>query len=147
MGGPHTRRHPMTETRTEGREVLVVEDDEHIARLLQFMLQRGGYRVTLRQDGRAAQAHIEQEAPPALVLLDFMLPHVDGLELLALLRARPAWQGVPVLMLTGKADKAYAERARAAGADDYIQKPFLPDAVMARVKALAPLQDPPPSAA
>lgn len=103
------------------------------------MLQRIGYQVVLVDDGRAAQAHIETHAPPVVVLLDVMLPHVDGLQLVALLRRQPAWAEVPVLMLTAKAREHDISRALAAGATDYIVKPFQPEDLLARVRSHAPL--------
>lgn len=114
--------------------VLVIEDDEHIGPLLVFMLERHGYRVQACTDGRQARQFIESAAgAPQLVLLDVMLPFHDGFELLALIRARPDWQALPVLMLTAKASATDIERARALGATDYIQKPFQPDELLARL--------------
>ena len=66
---------------------LVVEDDEHIGRLLKFMLQRAGYDVEAATDGLLAKAYIEGHGPPSIVLLDVMLPHMDGLQLITLLRS------------------------------------------------------------
>lgn len=103
------------------------------------MLRRAGYRVELADDGRKAQAFIEQQEPPAVVLLDVMLPHVDGLQLVTLLRQQPAWRSVPVLMLTAKAQERDVSRALAAGATDYIAKPFQPEDLLARVRSHAPL--------
>lgn len=103
------------------------------------MLQRAGYQVELIGDGRLARAYIEGQAPAAVVLLDVMLPHVDGLQLVALLRKQPAWASVPVLMLTAKAQEHDVSRALAAGATDYIVKPFQPQDLLARVRSHAPL--------
>lgn len=103
------------------------------------MLQRVGYRVEWINNGRAAQAYIEGREPPAVMLLDVMLPHVDGLQLVALLRRQPAWAEVPVLMLTAKAQEHDVSRALAAGATDYIVKPFQPEDLLARVRSHAPL--------
>lgn len=102
------------------------------------MLGRAGYRVDLVTDGRDAQAYIEQRDPPAVMLLDVMLPHVDGLQLVALLRQQPAWAAVPVLMLTAKAQERDIARALAAGATDYIVKPFQPEELLERVRRHAP---------
>ncbi|NML45502.1 response regulator transcription factor [Ramlibacter sp. G-1-2-2] len=115
---------------------LVVEDDIHIGQLLQFMLGRSGYRVTLIADGQAAQDHILSQPAPTVMLLDVMLPHVDGLQLVALLRQQPAWERVPVLMLTAKAQERDIARALEAGATDYLVKPFLPEDLLARLRAL-----------
>jgi DNA-binding response OmpR family regulator len=117
--------------------VLVVEDDDHIAQVLRFMLERQGYRVTHLADGRAASAHIAGAAEtPALILLDVMLPYLDGFELVALVRARPDWNAVPILMLTAKNTERDTVRALDAGANDFVSKPFEPNALLARVRRL-----------
>ncbi len=120
---------------TNPSTILVVEDDEHIADLLKFMLERQGYLVEAFEDGRAARAYIEGgNACPSLVLLDVMLPFFDGFELVRLVRAQAAWEGVPVLMLTAKNMEADIVRALDAGANDYIVKPFQPNELMARLR-------------
>lgn len=116
---------------------LVVEDDQHIAHLLQFMLQRAGYRVALAADGRAAQAFVLGQPAPAVCIFDVMLPFMDGLQLVALVRAQPGWEAVPVLMLTAKAQERDIVRALDAGANDYIVKPFQPDELLARLRRFA----------
>lgn len=115
---------------------LVVEDDDQIAYLLRFILEREGYRVELARDGRAALELIGQLAPPALAMLDVMLPHVDGYQLLGAIRERAAWRGVPVLMLTAKSQEKDIVRALDGGADDYLVKPFKPEELRARIKRL-----------
>jgi DNA-binding response OmpR family regulator len=114
--------------------VLVVEDDEHISQVLRFMLERQGYRVVHMADGRAAAQHVAEAAPPALVLLDVMLPYVDGFEIVGLIRATPAWREVPVLMLTAKNTERDTVRALDAGANDFVTKPFQPQELLARVR-------------
>ena len=116
--------------------VLVVEDDDHIAHLLKFMLERGQYRVHQARDGRAAKHFIETESAPSIVLLDVMLPYIDGFELVRLLRAQPGWQKVPVIMLTAKTQEQDIVRALDAGANDYIVKPFQPNELLARLRRL-----------
>ena|SRR6478735_765674 len=113
---------------------LVVEDDEHIGHLLKFMLDRAGYAVTLCSDGRAAQAHIQSQPAPAVVLFDVMLPFLDGFQLVALVRKQPGWEKVPVIMLTAKAQERDIVRALDAGANDYIVKPFQPEELLARLR-------------
>lgn len=115
---------------------LVVEDDDQIAYLLRFILEREGYQVKLASDGRIAQEMINSMAPPALIMLDVMLPHVDGYQLLGMIRAREPWQAVPVLMLTAKSQEKDIVRALDAGAADYVVKPFKPDELRARIKRL-----------
>jgi len=115
--------------------VLVVEDDEHISQVLRFMLERQGYQVVHLADGRAAASHVESSAAaPALVLLDVMLPYVDGFELVRQIRERDGWSRVPVLMLTAKNTESDTVRALDAGADDFIVKPFQPNELLARVR-------------
>jgi two-component system alkaline phosphatase synthesis response regulator PhoP len=126
---------PMTEKASPASLILVVEDDEHISDLLTFLLERQGYRVQACRDGREARAFIEATAlVPAMVLLDVMLPFIDGFELVGLIRGRPTWKAVPVVMLTAKTTEADIVRALDAGADDYIVKPFQPNELMARVR-------------
>lgn len=120
--------------------VLVVEDDDHIAQVLRFMLERQGYRVTHLADGRATSEYIAgagvrpDVALPDLVLLDVMLPYVDGFELVAQARARAEWAAVPILMLTAKNTERDTVRALDAGANDFVIKPFQPNELLARVR-------------
>ena len=116
--------------------ILVVEDDDNIATLLQFMLEREGHQVTLLADGQAAHAHITQQPPPALVLLDSMLPYRDGLSLLKTLRGQAPWRNVPVVMLTARSLERDIVSALDAGASDYVIKPFQPHELLARVRRL-----------
>lgn len=113
---------------------LIVEDDDNIAYLLQFMLERENFRVDLQREGRSAMAYVQTKPPVDIVLLDVMLPFVDGFQLVELIRATPAWAGVPVLMLTAKTREQDAVRALDSGASDYIHKPFAPNELMARVR-------------
>jgi len=102
------------------------------------MLERVGYTVALAVDGRAAQAHIQSQPAPAVALLDVMLPYLDGMQLVALVRSQPGWQSVPVIMLTAKAQERDIARALAAGANDYVVKPFQPEELLARLRRWAP---------
>jgi len=124
------------EAANRGQHALVIEDDDQIAFLLRFILEREGYAVQLARDGRIAQQLIDTLEPPSVVTLDVMLPHVDGFQLLKLIRSRPAWKNVPVLMLTSKSQEKDIVRALDAGASDYILKPFKPDELRARIKRL-----------
>lgn len=116
--------------------ILVVEDDDNIAQLLQFMLEREGHGVTVLADGEVALRHIATETAPQLVLLDAMLPYHDGLTLLREMRALPDWGEVPVLMLTARSLESDIVRALEAGASDYVVKPFQPQELLARVRRL-----------
>jgi two-component system alkaline phosphatase synthesis response regulator PhoP len=126
----------MSDAAPSALSALVVEDDDQIAYLLQFILRKEGYAVTIARDGREAQEFIAAREAPTLVTLDFMLPHANGLELLALIRAQAGWEHVPVLMLTARSQEKDVERARASGATDYLVKPFKPEELRACVRRL-----------
>lgn len=112
--------------------ILIVDDDPDICALLEFKLASSGYDVSVEADGEAALAAIEQEQID-LVLLDWMMPRMGGLEVCLTLRADERYARLPVLMLTAKAQEVDVQRGLAAGADDYILKPFSPREVVARV--------------
>lgn len=118
--------------------VLVAEDDTHISYLLQFLLEKEGYRVQLAQDGQEAKRLIDEMAPPKLIILDVMMPYADGYELLAHLRAKPDWRDTPVIMLTARSQENDIVRALDMGATDYVVKPFLPEELKARIRLLVP---------
>lgn len=113
---------------------MIIEDDRIISGLLHHILARRGYQVHVAPDGRVATEMLEKIAPPQLVLLDVMLPFMDGFELLEQIRAKPDWTAVPVIMLTSKAQEKNIVRALESGADDYIVKPFQPEELVARVR-------------
>ena len=116
---------------------LVVEDDDQIAYILRFILEREGFSVHLAPDGRTAKELIEKLAPPpAVVTLDVMLPHADGYELLKAIRSRQGWEKVPVILLTARSQEHDIVRALDAGANDYMVKPFKPDELRARIRRL-----------
>ncbi len=126
---------PMTEAVPSAPSILVVEDDEHIADLLRFLLERQGYHVEVRSDGRSALSLINNsQTRPCMILLDVMLPFIDGFELVEAIRRRADWATVPLVMLTAKTAEADIVRALDAGANDYIVKPFQPNELMARVR-------------
>lgn len=115
---------------------LVIEDDPGVRYLLEFILRQQGWRVLEAHDGPQALEAIKQGEVTDVVLLDIMLPDIDGLKLLVLLRAEGRWRGVPVMMLTAKGDEPSVARAYAAGASDYLGKPFEPADLVARLKRL-----------
>ena len=123
-------------TATAQPSVLLVEDDDAIAYLLRFLLERMGCRVLAARDGVEAMEAIESGEVARLVLLDMMLPVHDGLTLLGRLRKLPQWDGVPVVMLTAKGEQGFVSKAFAAGATDFVQKPFNPTDLMARLEPL-----------
>jgi DNA-binding response OmpR family regulator len=115
---------------------LLVEDEEDVAALLKFMFEREGYATETVRDGKTALACIASLPPPAVVMLDVMLPYADGFQILAKMRAQAGWQSVPIIMLTGKSQEKDIVRALDAGASDYIVKPFKPEELRARVRRL-----------
>jgi DNA-binding response OmpR family regulator len=118
------------------RGALVVEDDEQIARLIRFILEREGYKVEVATDGAAAQRIVSTMPPPAIVTLDVMIPAVDGFGVLKTIRDDAAWRDVPVLMMSAKSQDKDIARALEAGATDYIIKPFKPDDLRSRVRRM-----------
>ena len=119
--------------------VLVVDDDPVIADLVSFRLTRLGLDVSVETDGQAGLA-AARELRPDLVVLDWMMPRMNGLEMCAALRADPdrSLARTPVLLLTAKAQEPDLERGFAAGATDYIVKPFSPRELATRVTAALP---------
>jgi DNA-binding response OmpR family regulator len=117
--------------------VLVVEDDPVVSRLVEHLLVRRGFVVHVAADGLQARTLLETLPPPAVVVMDVMLPYVSGFELIAQLRETPGWSGVPVIMLTSKSQERDVLRAFEAGVNDYVVKPFRPEEFVARVRRLA----------
>jgi DNA-binding response OmpR family regulator len=122
------------DSHTSAPVILIVEDDHIVASLLEHTLARRGYSIRLAADGRTAARFIAEQPPASLVLLDVMLPFVDGFELIDQIRAHPSWRDVPVVMLSSKAQEDSVVRALEAGASDYILKPFRPQELVARVR-------------
>jgi DNA-binding response OmpR family regulator len=114
--------------------ILIVEDETLTAQLLQFVFEREQYDVTWLADGQQAQSHLHQQPPADTVLLDLMLPHVDGLDLLKQLRSLPVWQHTRVMVLSARDQTSDIRQAFALGADDYMTKPFDPQELLARVQ-------------
>jgi DNA-binding response OmpR family regulator len=113
-------------------KILVVDDEPSISEVVTIYLQRAGYQVTVARDGQAALEAIERQ-PPDLVVLDLMLPKVDGLEITRRLRA----QGdTPIIMLTARREESDRITGLETGADDYVVKPFSPQELVSRVKAV-----------
>jgi DNA-binding response OmpR family regulator len=115
--------------------VLVVEDDPDIAELVARYLEKAGYTATRVSSGRDALDAVRAKAPD-LIVLDVMLPHVDGLEVCRLLRANEHTAGIPIIMLTARVEESERIVGLEMGADDYLAKPFSPNELIARVRAL-----------
>lgn len=128
-----TSQHPPT---ANLRNALIVEDDPYIGRLLKFMLEKEGFETILATDGQAGEAAIISATPFAVILLDVMLPLVNGYELLKLARGTPKRAGVPIIMLTAKSQEGDIVRALDLGASDHLVKPFQPNELKARIRRL-----------
>lgn len=115
--------------------ILVVEDSPDIADLLQHYLERAGHQVDALSSGLDVMPHARQQRPD-LVILDLMLPGMDGLHVCQALRQDAATSGVPIMMLTARGEEGDRIRGLELGADDYVVKPFSPKEVVARVAAL-----------
>jgi len=132
-GGPETA-HPSTATVAPGARVLIVDDDPVMRRLTTRALQNDGYVLTEATNGREALEVMRRETPD-LVILDFVMPELDGLDVLRALRADPATVSLPVLMLTSQSDEGSTRAGFDAGATDYLTKPFSSPQLSARVRA------------
>ncbi len=115
--------------------ILVAEDDADIGNLLEHYLRKAGFVATLVTSGRDVMPQIKHEAPD-LVVLDLMLPGLDGLQVCRAIRADANTAAIPIIMLTAKAEESDRIVGLELGADDYITKPFSPNEVVARVRAL-----------
>ena len=126
--------------------VLIVEDEPDIRELVVHHLKRDGYLVSAASSGEEALRQV-QAAAPDLVLLDLMMPEMDGLEVCRRLRQDPATVSLPIVMLTAKGDEVDRVLGLEIGADDYIVKPFSPKELLARVRAVLRRSRPAPGAA
>ena len=115
--------------------VLVVEDEDALATLLQYNLEKEGYDVRLAPDGEEALTAVDERAPD-LVVLDWMLPKVSGVEVCRRIRSKPATRNLPVIMLTARAEESDRIRGLDTGADDYLTKPFSMAELAARIRAV-----------
>ena len=116
-------------------KVLIVEDEEALALLLQYNLEAEGFRVSLAQRGDEAEVAIREE-PPDLIILDWMLPGLSGIELCRRLRAGKTARPIPILILTARGEEQDRIRGLTVGADDYVVKPFSVPELLARVRAI-----------
>lgn len=115
--------------------VLVVEDDAAIRDMLSFTLKQSGFALDSVGDGEAGLEFLKNQQPD-MILLDWMLPGIDGIEFIRRLRANEFLAGIPVIMLTAKGESEDMVKGLAVGADDYVNKPFSPPELMARIKAV-----------
>jgi two-component system phosphate regulon response regulator PhoB len=124
-----------THATTMGARILIVEDEEPLTLLLRYNLEAEGYQVDVAARGDEAEIRLK-ESPPDLVVLDWMLPGISGIELCRRLRARSDTERLPIIMLTARGEESERVRGLATGADDYLVKPFSVPELLARVKAL-----------
>jgi two-component system phosphate regulon response regulator PhoB len=116
-------------------KVLVVEDEEPLAVLLQYNLEAEGFRVQAVRRGDEAELAVAED-PPDLIILDWMLPGISGIELCRRLRNKRPAQNIPIIMLTARGEESDRIRGLTTGADDYVVKPFSVPELLARVKAI-----------
>jgi DNA-binding response OmpR family regulator len=119
--------------------VLVADDEPHIGRIIKMKLEQGPFRVTLAYDGQEALELLERDASIGLVLLDLMMPHLSGLDVLQRMRADDRWKDIPCIILTAAGQEQQHRRAMALGASEFLTKPFSPKKLYARAAELAGL--------
>ncbi|NOS78851.1 MAG: response regulator transcription factor [Nitrospira sp.] len=117
------------------KKILIVEDEKDILQLVKLYLEKEGYRTVTASTGSEGLAQVRTEKPD-LIVLDLMLPEIDGLEICKRLRSAPDTAMLPIIMLTAKAEESDTIIGLELGADDYVTKPFSPKTLVARVKAL-----------
>jgi two-component system alkaline phosphatase synthesis response regulator PhoP len=117
------------------KTILVVDDEEDVLELVKYNLEKNGYRVTTASTGEEAISKA-RSIVPNLVLLDLMLPGIDGLEVCKQLKSNPKTEQVPVIMLTAKGEESDVVVGLEVGADDYITKPFSPKVLIARIRRI-----------
>jgi DNA-binding response OmpR family regulator len=115
--------------------ILVADDEEDLRELVTYRLSRSGYNVIGAEDGQQA-FEMAAERTPDLMILDVMMPKLDGYELTRRLRAEAALRSIPVILLTARSQESDIDRGFEVGADDYLKKPFNPDELVARVRAV-----------
>jgi two-component system alkaline phosphatase synthesis response regulator PhoP/two-component system response regulator VicR len=123
-----------------GKKIMAVDDERHIVRLIQVNLERSGYQVVTAFDGQEALRKVETEKPDVIVL-DVMMPKMDGFEVLKRLQANPDTREIPVIMLTAKAQDADVFRGWSSGVSAYLTKPFNPLELITFVKRILSGQD------
>ena len=117
------------------KHIIVIEDEKDILDVLEYNLKREGFRVSTLSDGKAGLKMVRQDKPD-LVLLDIMLPEIDGLEICRILKSETSTRNIPIIMLTAKEEESDVVLGLGLGADDYVTKPFSPKELIARIKAL-----------
>lgn len=129
---PRDQKRMSTVTR---ERILVIEDERDLQELIRFNLSRDGYRVTCASDGREA-IQLIKTSRPQLIVLDLLLPEIDGFQICKYLKSEPDTRDIPVIMVTAKSEEADIVAGLEVGADDYLPKPFSPRVLVARIRAL-----------
>ena len=122
---------------TDQCHVLVADDEPHIGRIIKMKLEQGPFRVTLAYDGREAIETLEREPTIGLVLLDLMMPHLSGLDVLTRMRGDDRWRNLPCIILTAAGQEQQHRSAMQLGASEFLTKPFSPKKLYARACELA----------
>ena len=117
--------------------ILIVDDEPNIVISLEYLMKREGWETAVAADGEAALAALER-GRPELVILDVMLPRMNGFEVCRRIRADPRWRGLRILMLTAKGRDTEVEKGLGLGADAYVTKPFSTKDLVARIRELLP---------
>lgn len=115
-------------------KILIADDDSISRRMLQAALAKWGYEVAVTEDGQQAWTALQDAVPPSLAVLDWLMPHMDGVEICRMVRATPNLRSVYLILLTSRIKKDDLISGLEAGADDYITKPFDPDELRARIR-------------
>jgi len=115
--------------------VLVTDDDDTIRAVVKLMLEREGYEVIEATNGREVLQMMEQAPVPDIIILDLMMPYIDGLQVIKKIRSHPEWERVPVIMLSANISENEVVKLLKVGANDYVTKPFNPRELVARINA------------
>ncbi len=115
--------------------VLIVEDEDALSTLMQYNFEKEGYQVGVASDGETALAKVEEQQPD-LMILDWMLPKLSGLEVIRRLRSKPETESLPIIMLTARGEESDRIQGLDTGADDYMTKPFSMTEMLARIRAV-----------
>ena len=118
----------------ERKRILIIEDEPQIVRALELLMEREGFEVRSASDGIEA-LHAIEDATPDLILLDLMMPRMDGFELCQRIRSNPAWKDMIIIILTAKGRDIEREKGMALGADHYVTKPFSTREVVKLIKS------------
>ncbi len=115
------------------KKILIADDNENIREALTYLLEDEGYSLSMAKDGAETLARV-REVHPDILFLDIMMPEINGYDVCRTIKSDPELRNIYVIMLTAKGQAAEQERGRAAGADEYIVKPFSPMEILAKIK-------------